>query len=93
LMAIATKHSQSEVFVEKAVDVMIAVDMVTMAGRNEYDAAYLLSADGDFTPAAKAVGALGKKVYAVSVAHGAQLAASVTAFIHLDPEWFTDCYV
>jgi len=83
LMAIAAKHSQSEVFVEKAVDVMIAVDMVAMAHRGEYDAAYLLSADGDFTPAVGAVTALGKKVYAASASPAGQLAASVSAFIRL----------
>ena len=37
-------------FVEKQVDVRIAVDMVGMAYRSEYDVAYLLSADGDFVP-------------------------------------------
>jgi hypothetical protein len=45
---------------------MLAVDMVRMAERNEYDTAYLLSADGDFTPAVKAVAEKGKKVFAAS---------------------------
>jgi uncharacterized LabA/DUF88 family protein len=92
LMALAAKHSRSEIFVEKAVDVMIAVDMVTMAYRDDYDAAYLLSADGDFTPVVGAVTALGKRVYAASTAHGAELAASVSAFIRLASPWFADCY-
>jgi uncharacterized LabA/DUF88 family protein len=78
--------------VEKAVDVMLAVDMVVMAERDQYDAAYLLSADGDFTPAVAAVRAHGKKVYGVSPAHGAQLAAAVDTFINLKREWFNDCY-
>jgi uncharacterized LabA/DUF88 family protein len=77
--------------VEKAVDVMVAVDMVVMAERDQIDAAYLLSADGDFTPAAQAVKAAGKKIYAVSPSHGAQLAAAVDAFIRLDAGWFADC--
>ena len=51
LMAIALKHSKQRVLVEKAVDVQLAVDIVMMGERDEYDAAYLLSADGDFTPA------------------------------------------
>ena len=42
-------------FVEKQVDVRIAVDMVGMAYRSEYDVAYLLSADGDFVPAVREV--------------------------------------
>ena len=78
---------------EEAVDVMIAVDMVTQAERDELDAVYLVSADGDFTPAVEAVCAAGKKAYAVSPSHGAQLAAAVDAFIRLDSAWFTDCYL
>ena len=92
LMALAKKHASASVMVEKAVDVMVAVDMVVAAERDELDAAYLLSADGDFTPAVEAVRAAGKKVYAVSPAHGAQLAASADSFIRLDPGWFGDCY-
>ena len=51
LSNIALRHSNATVFVEKAVDVFLAVDLVTMAINNAYDSAYLLSADGDFTPA------------------------------------------
>lgn len=92
LMRIAGAHRNAAVWVEKAVDVMLAVDMVVMAERNEYDAAYLLSADGDFTPAVTAVRSHGKKVYAVSPSHGAQLAGVVNAFIHPKRGWFDDCY-
>lgn len=92
LMQIARNHRHAEVLVEKAVDVMLAVDMVVMAVRNEFDAAYLLSADGDFTPAVAAVQTHGKKVYAASPAQGAQLAAVVDSFIRLKREWFGDCY-
>jgi uncharacterized LabA/DUF88 family protein len=92
LMALADKHWEVTVTVEKAVDVHLAVDMVTMAERDEYDAAYLLSADGDFTPAVKAVRSLGKNVYAATPLFGAELAAVVNAFIRLDSVWFADCY-
>jgi hypothetical protein len=51
LLALARRHQRATVMVEKAVDVMLAVDMVVMAERDEFDAAYLLSADGDFTHA------------------------------------------
>ena len=34
---------------------MLATDMVAMACRKEYDAAYLLSADGDYTHAVEFV--------------------------------------
>jgi uncharacterized LabA/DUF88 family protein len=92
LMDIAKRHQQATAMVEKAVDVMLAVDMVVMAERDKFDAAYLLSADGDFTPAVEAVRAHGKRVYAVSTAPGAQLAKVVNSFIRLDREWFMDCY-
>lgn len=57
-----------------------------------YDAAYLLSAGGDFTPAVAAARAAGKDVYAVSPTYGAQLASAATAFIRIDREWFQGCY-
>jgi uncharacterized LabA/DUF88 family protein len=93
LMTLAKRHREAAVIVEKAVDVHLAVDMVVMAERDEYDAAYLLSADGDFTPAVHAVKSLERKVYAASPLHGAQLGAAVNAFIHLDAPWFNDCYL
>ena len=92
LFAIASRAGRATTWVEKAVDVKLAVDMVVMAERDEFDAAYLLSADGDFTPAVEAVMSHGKSVFAACPAHGAQLAAAVTSFIRLKREWFIDCY-
>ena len=79
-------------FVEKAVDVFLAIDLVAMAMKDLYDAAYLLTADGDYTPAVAEVRRLGKKVYAASPLNGAQLAKAVNSFIHLSADWFEDCY-
>ena len=56
------------------------------------NAAYILSADGDFTHAAQFVRSLGKKVFAVAATSGAQLAAAVNSFIRVDAAWFDDCY-
>jgi uncharacterized LabA/DUF88 family protein len=70
----------------------VAVDVVSMAISNAYDAAYLLTADGDYTPAVNAVRALGKKVYAACPLSGAQLGRTVNSFIRLQPAWFDDCY-
>ena len=92
LSEIADRHAHATVFIEKAVDVFLAVDLVTLAIDDTYDAAYLLSADGDFTPAVEAVRKLDKKVYAASPLTGAQLAKAVNAFIPLQPAWFADCY-
>jgi len=91
LERIAGRQGRS-VFVEKAVDVMLAVDMVVLAERDGLDAAYLLSADGDFTPAVAAVCSKGKKVYAASPAFGSMLASAANAFIRMGRSWFDDCY-
>ncbi len=93
LFGIAQRNSKITTYVEKAVDVMVAVDMVVMAERDQYDTAYLLSADGDFTPAVEAVRSVGKTVFAASPATGAKLASVVNSYIPLRPEWFTDCYM
>jgi uncharacterized LabA/DUF88 family protein len=92
LMRIGHNHRNAAVMVEKAVDVQLAVDMVIMAERDEYDAAYLLSADGDFTPAVKAARSLAKRVYAASPAPGAKLAGEVNSYIRLKRDWFHDCF-
>ncbi len=92
LVTLADHHRTTRIMAEKAVDVMIAVDMVKMAEHSDYDTAYLLSADGDYTPVAEYVASLGKKVFAASPLHGAELAKVVYKFIPLDELWFKDCY-
>ena len=92
LMRLAKEHQNTTIMVEKAVDVMLAVDLVVMAERDEFDAAYLLSADGDYTPAVAHVRAQGKRVYAVSATQGAKLASAVDSFIRLPAGWFDDCW-
>ena len=92
LMNIAARNRKTAVWTEKAVDVMLAVDAVLMSERNEFDSAYLLTADGDFTPVADAVRSHGKKVYAASGSMGGRLAAAVDSFIRFERAWFRDCY-
>ena len=92
LINMANKYQSLPVMVEKAVDVMLAVDLVTMADNDSYDTAYILSADGDYTPAVSYVMTKGKKVFAASASHGAELAKAVHSFIPLDASWFSDCY-
>ncbi len=55
-------------YVEKKVDVAIAVDLVRMAYEDEYDVAYLLSADADYVTAVKEAQRLGKTVFGVKAA-------------------------
>jgi uncharacterized LabA/DUF88 family protein len=79
---------------EKAADVMLAVQMASLAINDKYDCAYLLSADGDFTPVVELVRELGKKVYAVSVEpmFSSALKRACDSFIPLKKGWFADCY-
>lgn len=92
LLALAKSFESVTAWVEKAVDVNLAIDMVAMACRNQFDAGYLLSADGDFTSAVQFVRDQGKKLYVASPGRGAQLAKVANSFIPLKPEWFADCY-
>lgn len=92
LVGMAKSHETTTFMVEKAVDVMLAVDLVRMAVQDEFDAAYILSADGDFTPAAKAAKEVGKKVFAASINPGAQLAREVFKSIPISRDWLTDCF-
>ena len=92
LVALGKRHEFAPTLVEKGVDVMLAIDLVVMAERNEFDTAYLLSADGDYTHAVESVRAHGKRMFAVSADHGAQLARAVDSFIHVDSLWFSDCF-
>ena len=92
LSDIAQRHASTQTHVEKAVDVMLAVDMVIMAHKDEFDAAYVLSADGDYTHAVAEVRRMGKKVFAASAASGHELKLACNTFIHFEKDWFSDCY-
>jgi len=92
LRKLANKHATVVTLKEKAVDIMLAVDLIRLGGDGRYDAAYILSADGDFTPAAAAVRATGRTVYAASPDMGYALRNVVKTFIRLERPWFLDCY-
>jgi len=49
-------------FVEKGIDIAIAVDMVTMGYRDAFDTAILVSSDGDFAQAVDAIRETGRHV-------------------------------
>lgn len=92
LVAFAEQRRKMTVTVEKAVDVQIAVDMVTMALRDIYDVAYLLSADGDLTPAVGEVRATGKKVFVATSNPASQLGSAADVLIRIKGDWFDDCW-
>ena len=54
--------NRSGIFIEKGIDVNIAIDMLTLAWNNIYDTAILVSGDGDFAAAVKSVKDKGKHV-------------------------------
>ncbi len=87
------QFENTPIWTEKAVDVMIATDMVSMAYEAQYDVAYLVSADGDFTPAVKKVRATGRQVFAASPLHGQKLADAVNTFIPMKREFFHGCWL
>lgn len=93
LIALARTHSRQQVLVEKAVDVMLAVDLVVLAERDQFDVAFLLSTDGDFTPAVAAVRSMGHRVFAASPGRGVMLESACDTFIRLPKEWFDDCRI
>lgn len=55
-------EARGNTYVEKGVDIAIAVDMVSMAFKGHYDVAVLVSSDGDFSIAVAAVKDSGKHV-------------------------------
>lgn len=81
-------------YTEKAVDVMIAADMVSMAHQDKYDVAYLLSADGDFTPAVKEVRKAGRKVFVAfcSSLSGWEISQAADTFISIKQDFFGGCW-
>jgi uncharacterized LabA/DUF88 family protein len=56
--------------VEKGCDVNLAVDMMSMAYKNLYDVAILVSSDGDFASACQCVKDLGKHIENTYFEHG-----------------------
>ena len=55
--------AQNEYLTEKRVDTRLVAELIQLAAVGGFDAALVLSGDGDFVPAVQAVGALGKQVW------------------------------
>jgi len=79
--------------VEKGVDVRLAVNMLSLAAKNIYDTAILISGDGDFKDAVQAVKDLGKNVEGVFLPKGAAdaLKKAVDKRIELNREMIERC--
>lgn len=85
-------QSEEKQWIEKGVDVMIAIDMVIMASKDKYDVAYLLSADGDFTSAVQEVRNTDRKVFVASASPGYEISKVAYKFIRLRREFFNGCW-
>lgn len=93
LLTMAARHKSVVTYREKAADVFLAIDLCRFAIEDGFDAAYLLSADGDFTPAVELARSRSKKVFAVSPLQSGALAKVVNSYIRIGPEWFDgSCY-
>lgn len=82
-------------YVEKGVDVQLAVDMLHYAVTNTYDVAILVSGDGDFAPAVDAVKQLGKHVELGRVQGWPcnQLLDACDIEIAIDEAFLADCWL
>ena len=78
---------------EKGVDTRITGDLVDLAHRDEYDAAYLLSADSDFVPAVEIVHRLGKIVFVANPRPGNDLTKVVHRYLKVSRGWFDGLYL
>ncbi|MFZ2071676.1 MAG: NYN domain-containing protein [Halobacteriota archaeon] len=56
-------------YIQKGVDIQLAVEMLSFGFHNNYDAAVLCSGDQDFLPVIKTIKDLGKLVYVVAFGH------------------------
>jgi uncharacterized LabA/DUF88 family protein len=84
---------RGKTWVEKGVDVNIAVDMVTMAYDDIYDTCILISGDGDFAVAAEAVKSAGKHVEVAYTQANYQIKKAADRFILLDEKYLADCFL
>lgn len=69
--------------VEKGVDVMLAVDLVTRAYKDQYDTAIIVSGDADFYPALQAAKDVGKHVEVAAFETNISAEAARVADLHI----------
>ncbi len=82
-------------YVEKGVDIALAIDMLELAFSNVYDTAILVSGDGDMVKAVEVVQRLGKHVENASTASGLSrnLRHTCDKVITLSKEYLMDCWM
>lgn len=82
-------------YVEKGVDIALAVDMLELAYRNAYDTAIIVSGDGDFAKAVEVVKRLGKHVENATTrsTRSRNLQQTCDKTIILDSDYLADCWL
>jgi len=78
------------IFVEKGVDVALVTDMLSMAFKNAYDVAILVSGDNDYVGAVEEIKRLGKRVEIASFEHNIK---DNTKFISPDLKMIADKFI
>jgi uncharacterized LabA/DUF88 family protein len=81
------------IYVVKGDDIHIATDMIVLASKNAYDTAVLVSGDGDFVPAVKAVQEMGKQVenYYFRSGHSWHLRQTCDKSVLMDKKFIMKC--
>ncbi|MFH0904415.1 MAG: NYN domain-containing protein, partial [Methanobacteriota archaeon] len=87
--------NRNGVYVEKGVDIYLAVDMLRYAFDDTYDTAILVSGDGDFASAVSAVRDLGKHVEHAYFRTGESihLRESCDVRVDLDAGFLKPCFI
>ena len=91
---LGSSKMRGDVAVEKGIDIMLATDLLRFAWDNLYDAAVLVSGDGDFAYAVKTAKDLGKhvEVAAFTANLSSDLAQVADAREVLTPDYFKDLW-
>lgn len=81
------------IYAVKGDDIHIATDMIVLAYKGAYDAAILVSGDGDFVPAVKAVQDMGKRVenYYFKTGHSWHLRQTCDKSVLMDKRFIAKC--
>ncbi len=81
------------VYAIKGDDIHLATDMIVLASKNAYDTAVLVSGDGDFVPAVKAVQEMGKRVenYYFKSGHSWHLRQTCDLSVLMDKKFIQEC--
>lgn len=81
-------------YVEKGVDIAIAIDMLDLSYHNTYDTAILISGDGDFSRAVEIVQRMGRHVENATTysCRSYHLQKTCDKTIVLDRDFLSDCW-